>query len=124
MIHARQKVPPSNSKTSETVVLVGIPSELNTSRRMTSVSMTAMKIHMISSKENCSGRKIPWRAMSIMPLLTAAPTKTPTAATRMIRLSVVTLLPTAELRKLTASFDTPTHRSTIASEKRKIIIKR
>ena len=43
-------VPPSSSKTSETVVEVGMPIELNTSRSTTSVSMTASRMHMISAK--------------------------------------------------------------------------
>ena len=50
LIRERAKVPPSNSNTSETVVEVGIPIELNTSSRTTSVSMTASRIHMISAK--------------------------------------------------------------------------
>ena len=77
---------------------------------------------MISSNENCSGRKIPCRAISIMPLLAAAPTKTPIAAIKIIFLREATLLPTAELRKLTASLLTPTHKSMIARAKRKTII--
>lgn len=50
LIRERAKVPPSSSKTSETVVEVGMPMELKTSRRTTSVSMTASSIHMISAK--------------------------------------------------------------------------
>ena len=43
-------VPPKSSNTKETVVDVGIPNELNMSRSTTSVSMTAMRIHIISVK--------------------------------------------------------------------------
>ena len=45
---ATTNVEPSSSNTSDTVVEVGIPSELKTSSRMTSVTMTAMKIAMRS----------------------------------------------------------------------------
>ena len=50
LMRERAKVPPSSSKTRDTVVEVGIPIELNTSSRTTSVSMTASRIHMISAK--------------------------------------------------------------------------
>ena len=50
LISERAKVPPSSSKTNETVVEVGIPMELNTSSSTTSVSMTANRMHMISAK--------------------------------------------------------------------------
>ena len=50
LMSARAKVPPSSSKTSETVVEVGMPIELKTSRSTTSVSMTASRMHMISAK--------------------------------------------------------------------------
>ena len=43
-------VPPSNSKTMDTVVDVGIPSELKISSKTTSVSITATRMHMISLK--------------------------------------------------------------------------
>ena len=55
-----------------------------------------------------------------MPLLIAAPTNTPMAATMMIRLNVDALDPTAEDRKLTASLLTPTAKSNIASKNRNI----
>ena len=45
---ATTKVAPSSSKTSETVVDVGMPRELNMSSRMMSVTMTAMKMAMTS----------------------------------------------------------------------------
>ena len=50
LIKARANVPPSNSNTIDTVVEVGIPMELNTSSRTTSVSITASRMHIISSK--------------------------------------------------------------------------
>jgi len=50
LISANATVPPNNSKTSETVVEVGIPSELKMSSNTTSVSITATRIHMISEK--------------------------------------------------------------------------
>ena len=45
---ASANVAPSNSKTIETVVEVGIPNELKISSKMMSVTMTAMKIHISS----------------------------------------------------------------------------
>ena len=56
---ARINVPPSNSKTIDTVVEVGIPNELKTSSSTTSVTMTARKMHIKSLKENICGWKIP-----------------------------------------------------------------
>ena len=47
-ISATTNVAPSSSNTIDTVVDVGIPSELNTSSRMMSVTMTAMKMQMRS----------------------------------------------------------------------------
>ena len=43
--------PPRSSKTSDTVVDVGMPNELNTSRMMTSVTMTARNTVITSWKE-------------------------------------------------------------------------
>ena len=54
-----------------------------------------------------------------MPLLMAAPMKTPIEATISIRLKGAAFEPIAELRKLTASLLTPTDKSNIASRKRK-----
>ena len=85
-----------------------------------SVTMTARKMYISSWKLNCSGRKIPCLAMSIMPLLRIAPQKTPIAATMMMVRNRAALEPIAELRKLTASLLTPTHRSEIARMNRKI----
>ena len=45
---ARMNVPPRSSNTNETVVEVGIPSVLNMSRTMMSVTMTARKIVITS----------------------------------------------------------------------------
>ena len=45
---ARANAPPSSSNTILTVVDVGIPRLLNTSSSSTSVSMTAMKMHITS----------------------------------------------------------------------------
>ena len=44
LIAARATVPPRSSKTIETVVEVGSPSELKRLRRSTSVTITAQKI--------------------------------------------------------------------------------
>jgi hypothetical protein len=60
--------------------------------------------------------------MSIMPLLMAAPMKTPIAATRMIFLKDAAREPMAEFRKLTASLLTPTDKSKMASRKRKMMM--
>ena len=65
---------------------------------------------------------MPWRAISIMPLLIAAPRNTPMEATRIMRLKEAALVPMAELRKFTASLLTPTDRSKTASKNRKMII--
>ncbi|MPN10891.1 hypothetical protein SDC9_158188 [bioreactor metagenome] len=46
---------PSNSNTKETVVDVGKPSELKTSRRITSVSITAKNSTIMFGNENISG---------------------------------------------------------------------
>ena len=46
---ARMNVPPSNSKTSDTVVEVGIPNVLNISSTITSVTMTARNMVITSS---------------------------------------------------------------------------
>ena len=106
---------PSNSKTIETVVEVGSPSELKRSSRKTSLITTARYIHITVSKLNALGLNIPCRATSIMPLLNEAPIKTPTAATMSTCLIFAALEPTAELKKFTASLLTPTVRSIIAS---------
>ena len=50
LIRASATVPPKSSNTRETVVEVGIPNELNTSNRTTSVSITANRMHIISEK--------------------------------------------------------------------------
>jgi len=112
------KADPSNSKTSDTVVEVGNPSELKASRRMTSVIITARNRIMISEKENMSGKNTPLRATSIMPVEKVAPMRTPRAAMVKITHLGAALDPMAELRKLTASLVTPTMRSEIARAKR------
>ena len=43
---------------------------------------------------------MPWRAISIIPLLMAAPANTPTEAIIMIVLNLAALAPIAELRKI------------------------
>ena len=48
-IVARMNVPPNNSNTSDTVVEVGMPSVLNMSSTMTSVTITARKMVITSS---------------------------------------------------------------------------
>ena len=57
--------------------------------------------------------------MSIIPLDKAAPTKTPTAAIRIITLNDAAFEPIAAFKKLTASLLTPTDKSTIAKTNRK-----
>ena len=116
------KVAPSSSNTIDTVVDVGMPSELKMSSSTTSVTITARNTSITSPKTNCSGRMMPWRAMSIMPSLITAPQNTPTAATVTIVRNRATFEPMAELRKLTASLLTPTQRSNAARIKRNAII--
>ena len=118
------KVPPSNSKTSDTVVDVGIPNVLNMSSTMTSVTITARNIVITSSKLNWSGLIIPWRATSIMPVDITAPIPTPIEAMTRTVLNFATLAPMADCRKLTASLLTPTNRSNIARLSKKTTIKR
>ncbi len=71
---------------------------------------------MISAKENMAGLKIPFLAISIIPLDDKAPTKIPTAATVKIVFFLATLDPNAEFKKLTASLLTPTTRSETANK--------
>ena len=100
----------------ETVVEVGNPHELNRSRIRMSVIITAKKIIIISSKKNASGLKIPFLAISIIPLEETAPTATPILARIIIFLNEITFEPIAEFKKLTASLLTPTIKSLIASK--------
>ena len=81
-----------------------------------------MKIVSISKKEKYCGLKIPFRATSIIPPENNAPNKTPTAATASITLNFATFAPTAEFKKFTASFETPTVKSITANKKSKTII--
>ena len=67
---------------------------------------------------------MPWRAISIIPLLIAAPINTPIDATISTRLNDAAFDPIAEFRKLTASLLTPTDRSNTASRNRKITTQR
>ncbi len=67
---------------------------------------------------------MPWRAMSIIPLLIAAPINTPIAATIITRLKEAAREPIAEFRKFTASLLTPTDRSNTASKNKKITTQR
>ena len=98
----------------ETVVEVGSPRELKVLRRSTSVTMTAQKITITSLKVSISGTKTPVFAISIIPELKVAPSSTPTLATERITQKGAVREPTAEFRKLTASFETPTKRSQMA----------
>ena len=109
---------PSNSNTSDTVVEVGRPKVLNKSSRITSVSITARKRIITPWKLNCAGINTPLRAISIIPPEREAPSTMPTAATASTTLRRAALQPTAEFRKLAASFDTPTTRSNTASKSR------
>jgi hypothetical protein len=99
----------------DTVVEVGRPNELKISKSKTSVSITAKKIIMTSSKVNMAGLKIPSLAISIMPLENSDPTKTPKEATIIVVLKLTAFEPMAEFKKLTASLLTPTTKSKIAS---------
>ena len=65
---------------------------------------------------------MPCLAISIIPLLIAAPAKTPIDAMIIIVLKLATLAPTAELIKFTASLLTPTKRSKMARRMRNITI--
>ena len=65
---------------------------------------------------------MPWRAMSIMPLLSTQPRNTPTEAMHTKVRNLAAREPMAEFRKLTASLLTPTQRSKVASRKRNITI--
>ncbi|EJW97730.1 hypothetical protein EVA_14161 [gut metagenome] len=67
---------------------------------------------------------MPWRAMSIIPLLVDAPTKIPIAATIKTVRNFPALAPTAGLKKFTASLATPTERSNVAKTKRNTKIPR
>ncbi len=113
---------PNNSNTMETVVEVGIPTELKKSKSRISVIMTAINMIMISLNINSCGLKIPFRATSIIPLENTAPTATPTLATIMMVLNEMALDPIAEFKKLTASLLTPTTKSAIANTARATII--
>lgn len=121
VIIASAQVAPNNSKTNDTVVEVGKPKVLKRSSRKTSVIMAASRMYMMLEKTKFSGLNIPCRAISIIPLLNEAPTKTPIAAImRMVRREAA-LLPTAEFKKFTASLLTPTTKSKMASTKIKMI---
>ena len=110
---------PNNSKTIDTVVEVGRPHELNKSNIRISVIITDKKIIIISLKKKASGLKIPFLAISIIPLEDKAPIATPRLASIIIFLNEITLDPIAEFRKFTASLLTPTIKSLTA---RKMII--
>ena len=86
---------------------------------MMSAVITAKKITMISAKENICGLKTPERAISIMPEEKVAPSITPAVATHIVVRKRAMRHPRAELRKFTASFDTPTKRSMTAMTARK-----
>jgi len=106
---------PSNSNTRETVVEVGKPKVLNTSSRITSVIITAKNNIITSGKVNFAGKKTPLLAISIIPPENKEPKSIPAEATVRIIQSGATLAPILELRKLTASFDTPTTKSNTAN---------
>ena len=55
LIRATATAAPSSSNTIDTVVEVGIPKVLKRSSKMMSVSITARKMTMISSKTKASG---------------------------------------------------------------------
>jgi hypothetical protein len=116
---------PNNSNTKETVVEVGKPKVLKTSSKITSVIMTAKNNIMISGNVNLLGKKTPLLAISIIPPENKDPKRMPTLATVRITQRGAALEPILELRKFTASFDTPTTRSNTASPNNtKIIIRK
>ncbi len=118
------KVPPKSSKTSETVVEVGIPKRLKISKTMTSVTITAKKITITSLKLKLLGFIMPCLATSIIPDDMTAPSITPKEAMIRTVRNLATLAPIADCRKLTASLETPTNRSNTAKQSRKITIMR
>ena len=77
-------MPPKSSKTIETVVEVGRPSELKTFKSRTSVTITAEKMMSTSVKVNCEGTRTPDLAISIIPEEKVAPASTPALATAMM----------------------------------------
>ena len=121
-INAIATAAPSNSKTIETVVEVGMPTELKKSSNKISVIITAIKIIIISLNINSPGLKIPFLATSIIPLENTAPTAIPILATIIIVLNEIALEPIAEFKKLTASLLTPTTKSAIAKTAKATII--
>ena len=102
----------------ETVVEVGSPKVLNRSSSRMSVSMTARKTVMSSGMVKNCGLKMPLRATSIIPDENVTPASIPRLAMIMMTCRGATREPMDELRKLTASLDTPTMRSDTASPKR------
>ena len=119
---ARTKAPPKSSNTSDTVVDVGIPCELNTSSTITSVTITARNSIITSRNEKYEGCIMPCRATSIIPADSIAPAMIPTEATMITVRNRATFAPMAEFIKLTASLLTPTNKSTTASTSRNTII--
>ena len=105
---------PSNSKTIETVVEVGIPRVLKKSNNKMSVIITAIKIKMISWKVKALGLNIPFRATSIIPLEKMAPKAIPKLARIIIFRNEMDFDPMAEFKKFTASLLTPTIKSPMA----------
>ena len=122
LINETATAAPNNSKTMETVVDVGRPRVLKKSNNSMSVIITAIKIIMISEKNNISGLKIPFLATSIIPLEKTEPTNTPRLASIIIFLTEIAFEPRAEVNILTASLLTPTTRSPIANKARATII--
>ena len=106
---------PRSSKIRDTVVDVGNPRALNVLRSTTSESIIATKRIMTFSKVNICGWNTPLRATSIIPFEVSTPSRMPAAATVRIIQRFATLEPSAEFKKLMASFDTPTIRSRTAS---------
>ena len=89
-------VAPISLKISETVVEVGNPRLLNVFINKTSVTITAVKMTMISKKLNFSAWKTPFLATSIIPPENTAPTKSPKLATAVIIQKGADLEPIAE----------------------------
>jgi hypothetical protein len=112
---------PSKSNTIDTVVEVGNPMVLYRSSKIISEIITAKNIIRTSEKLNWAGKNKPLRAISIKPLEKVAPITMPMLATiNMVRKEAI-FEPTAELRKFTASLDTPIISREKASTNRKIM---
>ena len=113
---------PNKQKINDTVVEVGRPHVLYRSSRMVFANITPRYNIITSWKVNSDGSNIPLRATSIMPLEVTAPMMIPIEATNKMTFLGAAFDPIAELRKLTASFVTPTNKPATARTPRTITI--